>query len=818
MIPIQAHLQDEKKECTFEDVDAALQKAVSICSKEEAWKAEWTHVAQTFHTRMKFLHTREQLEEYPEAWGVLKCGSYLAGVVRVFGMHAGRNAGVVLNFWWRASLPSLANWVKAEYRVKDDRRTTVKRILGAFGQPGGLLWIDDHTKSIFFKTLRRAGKYVEAKGRGDVERFYWEQMQNAGLASASQDVELDPMLHLAAIEEKKLVFSQLDFLPPKSIIPGSDVPTLLGEVIAKGLYDPFFKTVRNMVPENLGVKAGPPKTPARIRVKAEEYKKNYDRNNEETKAKNYRGSFMKAFNVEPKAVNDFAFQIVDLARVSVTFKKPAELITFVNTVNDSSLFEILAVKNLFREEVQVKPSGYRDLKLLVKFSCSTSKFQRLFKQGNFPEKMSFICEIQCLLEKWIKNKIHTSLSYKLLRAGNINDCLLDFRKYIIKEIDEFENVSDETLKRELAKGSIEAGLLLGNKAPLHDISHLPNLLYHRLRSMDDNEEGRIVKVNEGGANHNPLLRATVTGSLECVQMLVNYKANVNLYGTGAVNLAAVQSGQTDILSFLIAEGMTIRFLDLDRAVESNTHECLRILMKSFALNKLQRRKLLEKTATLGFVKSLRVLLEFIKEKKILRAAMKLAIENKKALCLKEFLKAGVKVEKKDSVVVDGLLKIAESLKETDELQNKDVITFFKAAQNGEIKKVVDFLERGMDVNIKDIRGLTCVYFSAMWSQDVVTKLLLQMKGILDFPADRNPLAFPAQHGHPRTLELLLSEGVNPNATYNGILPLDVAIRYNQWECVEILKSYKAESSLEMELDGIHIQLTLSPTKRRQMLF
>merc|ERR1719397_22711 len=90
--------------------------------------------------------------------------------------------------------------------------------------------------------------------------------------------------------------------------------------------------------------------------------------------------------------------------------------------------------------------------------------------------------------------------------------------------------------------------------------------------------------------------------------------------------------------------------------------------------------------------------------------MKLAIENKKALCFKEFLEAGVKVEKKDLVVVDGLLKIAESWKEADELQNKDVLTFFKAAQNGEIEKVVDFLERGMDVNIKDIRGLTCIYF------------------------------------------------------------------------------------------------------------
>ena len=157
-------------------------------------------MAYTFQNRLKFLYTRKELEEDPGAWGVLKSGVALAGIVRVFGMYGGSTAGDILNFWWIASLPSLSNWVKADYKEVDHGRTTVKRVLGAFGQPGGILWIDDDRKSLFFNTLKRAAKYVEAKGRGDVESFYWEEMQLSGLASVSKDDQPGPMMQLAAIK------------------------------------------------------------------------------------------------------------------------------------------------------------------------------------------------------------------------------------------------------------------------------------------------------------------------------------------------------------------------------------------------------------------------------------------------------------------------------------------------------------------------------------------------------------------------------------------------------------------------------------------
>jgi len=796
-----ANQEDEKKvDFSLQNLDIALGEAIDTCSKQKAWRLEWNHTAWTFHNRMKFLYTKKEIEDDPAAWGVLKSGANLAGIVRTFGTYAGNTAGIVLNFWWRASLASLTNWIKAEYKTLDLGRLTVKRILGAFGQPGGLLWIEDETKSLFFQTLQRAAKYVEALGRGDVESFYWEQMQQGGMASTSQAANPDPMLQLAEIENKDLELSQLDFISPSTIIPGSDVPDVLSEVIAKGLCDPFFDAVRAIVPRNLEVKAGPPKTAARIRVKASEYKKEYELSPEHTKFRKYRDSFMKAFHVEPKASHDFAFQVVDLARVSVTFNQPVDLVAFVKRVEKSSVFEIQSIKNLFRENVIVKPSGYRDLKLLVKFSCPTKHFGHFFEVKNMPETMSFVCELQCILAKWVENKKRTSLSYKLLRADNVNDCLSDFRKYTKEEDDEVQEFQAEKLQHELQQGSFKAGLLLGFRTSLCDIAHLPNLLCQRLNSMEDDEELCIRNVNEQDKGWFPLRKATLFGSMECVQLLVKCKANVNASnrnGNTALGVAA-ELGEKSIVSFLIAEGATVSFECLYYATASNEAQILRLLLRTAGvswLSELQLRILLKNAIIPGFVMCLRVLLEYVGDKKpVLEWAFELAKEKNQRLCTQEL----VNFKRKEGVWADGLLKIDETSQEGDQSEKKEVLEFFKAAQSGDMKKVIYFLERGVDVNVRDVRGATSIFFSACYNRVEITKLLLQLKAKLDFPElVTDPVWIAARDGSATMIELLLTEGADPNKIWNDETPLDMAYRLKRSSFIEILKKYNAKRYSDM---------------------
>jgi len=795
--------EDEKKvESFWQTLEIALGEAINTCSKQKVWRLEWNHTAQTFHNRMKFLYEKKEIEDDPAAWGVLKTGSYLAGVVRTFGMYAGKAASLVLNFWWRASLPSLTSWIKADYKVEDHGRLAVKRILAAFGQPGGLLWINDDTKSLFFKSLRRAAKYVEALGRGDVESFYWEQMHLGGMALTCEAAKPAPMLQLAGIGNKKMEQSQLDFIPPNSIIPGSDVPAVLGEVIAKGLRTPFFEAVRSIVPKNLKVKAGPAKTTARIRVKAMEYKKEYELNPQDNKSRKYRESFMKAFNVQPKEPHDFAFQVVDLARVSVTFNQPLNLVGFVKQVETSSFFEILSIKNLFHENVMVKPSGYRDLKILVKFSCPTSQFRDFFKSNNIPETMSFVCELQCILEKWEENKIKTSLSYKLLRPDNINDCLIDFRKYAKNKENKASYFQDEKLQHEVQQGSFEAGLLLGSRATLSDTAHLPNLLYQHLNSMVNGEVGeelRIRKVNEEAKDgFLPLQKAIYFWSIECMQLLVRCKANVNAtnkYGTNALLLAA-ELGNKSIVSFLLSKGATVNYCCIYAATHPNNHKVLEILLRHSGVSYLEQwqwEALLNCTIIRGWVTCLRLLLLYIKdENPALEVAFDLAKEKDRHACIQEL----DNFKRKLGMWANESLEIYNT--SLGPQRKKLVFEFHSAAQHGDINKVIYFLERGIDVNIPNVTGTTAIWFSATHDHIDISKLLLQLDAHVNFSeTPRDPVFIAIEEEYSTTLDLLLSAGANPNISEGGQTPLDLAYEKNQILSVKLLKKYSAKTYLEM---------------------
>ena len=60
--------KDEKKDdFSLKSIDIAFQEAMDLCDKQKAWRMEWYHTAQTFHNRMKFLHTLEEMDDDPAA-------------------------------------------------------------------------------------------------------------------------------------------------------------------------------------------------------------------------------------------------------------------------------------------------------------------------------------------------------------------------------------------------------------------------------------------------------------------------------------------------------------------------------------------------------------------------------------------------------------------------------------------------------------------------------------------------------------------------------------------------------------------------------
>ena len=92
-----------------------------------------------------------------------------------------------------------------------------------------------------------------------------------------------------------------------------------------------------------------------------------------------------------------------------------------------SQFKVVCVKNGYSSGVQVKGSGYRDLKFLVEVEFDKLNLRKVPQvQG----KIKLICEIQVICDKWLRNKKTTSLSYKVLRASSLKEFLDDFAKYL----------------------------------------------------------------------------------------------------------------------------------------------------------------------------------------------------------------------------------------------------------------------------------------------------------------------------------------------------------------------------------------------------
>jgi len=310
--------------------------------------------------------------------------------------------------------------------------------------------------------------------------------------------------------------------------------------------------------------------------------------------------------------------------------------------------------------------------------------------------------------------------------------------------------------------------------------------------MGDDNEARKFKLNSGDVYDRPLYRAVMEGSLECTKMLLECKAIVDPEHLSR----AVRLGETQILLCLLYGGgrVKVNLQCLLDTVDYNQDECLKILYHDHIVD---QRRFIDRAVTKGSDKCLRVLIEQNKEKWYHNFAMKKAIEKKQALCIRELVNLGVECKGEDKELVDALLKVAEKTQQVDKSRKREIMTFINAGVVGDIEKVIDFLERGMDVNVKDSGKASCIYYAAAHGHADLTKLLVQMKGILEIPAPWNPVFDEAGRGNSCALGLLLSLEADPNKITDSKTALDLSLREGWSECVRILRDYNAKTSSEL---------------------
>ena len=321
--------------------------------------------------------------------------------------------------------------------------------MAAFGQPGIVTCLEDPDQVL--STMKYAAKAIEAYGRGEVENIY-----NRKLMIASTTGDANKWLELNEVEDEPLHLSQLDVLPRNFVHPTRDATAVITQIIAPQLKIQFQKQVIEATDGvSVGeIKAGPAKTFDRSLAKCKEYMNDYKIERSNERWVNFEQKFSNTFGRGPKYYSDFLFNIMDFARCSVVCETAANLLETKAALEKA--FTVVAVKNSYNRNYKVKGSGYRDMKLLVKADFVDLELDAFTRTDKSP--ITFICEIQLIHKLWIENKKTTSLSYKIIRAGNLNLLFKDFSKYITQKFAKYtreEHLVAGRWSRELLNNPIE---------------------------------------------------------------------------------------------------------------------------------------------------------------------------------------------------------------------------------------------------------------------------------------------------------------------------------------------------------------------------
>jgi len=129
--------------------------------------------------------------------------------------------------------------------------------------------------------------------------------------------------------------------------------------------------------------------------------------------------------------------------------------------------------------------------------------------------------------------------------------------------------------------------------------------------------------------------------------------------------------------------------------------------------------------------------------------------------------------------------------------------FHDAASVGDLERVRELLEEGIDPNARDAHGETPLHKAASEGHVHVARLLLE-HGANPNARDEvgwTPLHWAAYKGHVDVVKLLLKHGADPNAQSNsGETPLHIAAYNGHVEVVKLLLEYKADPNAK-DKDG-----------------
>jgi len=773
-------------EISSEDLSAVFHVLRKRCP--QSWTQGLEDRAWSFHKKIMILKSEKNLSKYidphkqinssvdskdawdakdliisPELWNMetTEAGIELKMMLHYITIYAPFKGRPFIRAWLETLVPCFSHWILRSYLRHTLVLETLKKFLGAFGQDGIVVCLADKGSTLL-NSLQDAARSVEAIGRGTVEHYYWQQLAETNCGGKPEWREL------ASIPSWSQDLSQLDCLPEDWLLDCTDFVHVFANIVSPEISDRFEGIIHEKISGtklNANIKVGPPKTYARSIAKCHQYRTEYLADSKLKRWFGFEEKFKKWFGRSPNKAEDFVWNVLDFARCSITVHSAREVLMVKKLIEES--FLVVCVKNAYNANVEVKGSGYRDLKLFIQVEFD---YLNLKNVPQVTPKTKIICEIQILCETWLENKLTTSLSYKILRAANLRELLSDFSKYVEKRC--------TSANMPKATEVLKNGWL--NLVKTTEFS-------------DINSDGLLLKAARYGWN--------VGGIAILVKKL---KANLETKsGSGATPLIlAASSGHDKLVKTVIdlksnLDAKTNGFdTALHRAVINSRESCIQILLDAGAS--------VDSRTKNGKTPLEYALIYYPNNKRILQL---LQGHRVKLLGTKSDVKVRL-IDKLESAAVEGLLanhfdtinvpralvsklftKVAVATKVENILQvlwfggnigcqdAKGRTALYFASKHGDVTSVITLLDERADANVTTALGLTPLHIAMKMNSVEVTKILIAAGS--DIEATTNygmtPMHIAAKHGKHQMVPILLAAGAKINAkTKNGLGPLDLA--------------------------------------------
>jgi len=708
----------------------------------------------------------EHLMTVPACWSMStkERALELRQILRHFTMFAPFEGRPFVRAWLEAILPCFLRWILLSNSNDELLIKTLKNFLGAFGQEGIVVCLSDKGASML-KSLKNAARSVEAMGRGTVERYYWKH-----LAISSCEEEEVEWRQLATLNNEPLQVSQLDYLPHDWLLDSNDWGQIFANIVSPEISDCFEKKIKDIFGEKelWDIQHGPPKTLARTLAKGYEYK--FEFSSQKSLPRRWLGfreKFREVFKRDPKNSRDFIWNIVDFARVSITVPGAAEVLEAKRLIQEH--FKVVSLKNGYNSKVQVKGSGYRDLKLLIEVEFDDL---RLGGVARVQPKTTLICEVQILCQAWLNNKKTTSISYKIQRAQTLSDLFYDAAKYA-----KIKGTESRALNID-ATSIIKNGWI--NFARVADFSNIsPDKLLLTAANEGWNVSGVNLLVEQLKANREvcdakgltyaesltPLMLASKNGSVGITNLLIELGCNIKsntIYGKTALTFA-VRNGHEGCVRSLVAAGACVEETNhggkcaLDFALDNlhleatNKNRRVVKLLKGEAVissseSGVDRQKTkfdeIEKAAIEGRLS------RFFDVEEVPQSLVSELLNTKTTVASLENLlqtlwfggKVGHKMKasfltplhhaaKYGTVDTLTVLLNAGSSMDARTIQGFSPLTY--AISSNKLNNVKLLLKAKAKVNVKDNEGVTPIIFAARWATGMIVAELLKFGASLD---------------------------------------------------------------------------------------